>query len=257
MARKQKNIPGIEMDADDLSATASSRRVKQEATYTPEWKCEYCQKVLANETYFMKHKCKEKERTLELATPVGQAAYSFYCDWMKYYKRKAPSIDTFGTSRYYSSFVEFAKHVKKLSIGEPGKFLEIMCDKDISPMLWRRDQCYTLYLEWMDKKQEPLEQVRVSIETLLDLAEKEEVASLSDIFTHLGTRRLAELIRLRKVSPWFLFCSKKFISYLKSIPQDEANELSSIVNPSYWGNKLMEHKALVKEIMEINSEMGL
>jgi hypothetical protein len=176
---------------------------------------------------------------------------------MKYYKRKPPSVDTFGTSRYYTTFVEFAKHVKKLSIGDPSKFLELMCAKDISPMLWRRDQCYTMYLEWIDKKQDPLEQVKNSIEELLDLCDKENVENLSDIFAHLGTRRLAELIRLRKLSPWFLFCSKGFGDFIKSVPKDESSELSAIMNPEHWTKRFQDSRDTVKEIMQINREMGL
>lgn len=257
MARKTKEIPGVVMDAEDLSTGTSHRRVRREVTeYNPEWKCQYCGKVLANETYYMKHFCKEKVRSEELATPIGQAAYMIYCDWMKAYKRKAPSIDTFGTSRFYSSFIEFAKHVKKLNIGDPSKFVEIMCNKDISPALWRRDQCYSMYLEWIDKKQDPLEQVKGSIMTLLDISEKESV-NLPDIFIHIGVRRLAELIRLRKLSPWFLFCSRKFSEYLKAIAKEESMELSAIINPAYWTTKLQDNRELVKEIMIINKEMGL
>jgi len=125
MARKAKENPVVMMDADDLVSSASHRRrkVSTEDSYNPEWKCQYCGKVLANETYYMKHSCREKERTEELATPIGQGAYMFYCDWMKAYKRKAPSADTFATSRYYTSFIEFARHVKKLNIADPAKFV--------------------------------------------------------------------------------------------------------------------------------------
>ena len=245
------------IDVDDLSQRAAHRRRKVDTTFKPDWKCEFCKKVLTNETYFMKHHCREKARSEELATPIGVAAYSFYCEWMKAYKRKPPTIDTFGTSRYYSAFIEFAKHVKKLNIHDPLKFLEIMCSKDVSPTMWRRDQCYSMYLEWMDKKQDPLEQVKTSIETLMDIAERDEVKNFSDIFIHLGVRHLAELIRLRKLSPWFLFCSKKFGEYLKAISREESLELSAIINPAYWTTKLQENKMVVKEIMEINKEMGL
>jgi hypothetical protein len=258
MAKKEKELPNIVMDADSLSSGSSHRRARrtEESDFKPEWKCEYCGKVLANETYFMKHSCREKERTLELATPIGQAAYMFYCDWMKAYKRKPPSIDTFSTSRYYTSFVEFARHVKKLNIGDPAKFVEIMCTKDVSPALWRRDQCYTLYLEWIDKKQDPLEQVQNSIVELLDICERESV-EISNVFIHLGVRRIAELIRLRKLSPWFLFCSGQFSSYLKAVSKEESLELSAIINPSYWTSKLQDQRDTVKEIMKINQEMGL
>lgn len=257
MAKKIKEVANIVMDADILSSGASHRRVKKDVEFKPEWKCDYCKKVLANETYFMRHHCKEKTRSEELATPIGQAAYMFYVDWMKIYKRRPPDQDTFATSRYYNSFIEFAKHVKKLNLANPTKFLEIMHAKDISPVLWRRDQCYSMYLEWMDKKQDPLELVKTSIETLLDVAEREEVKNLSDIFIHLGPKRLAELIRLRKISPWFLFCSVKFGLYLRGLARDEQNEMSSIINPAYWTTKLNDCPEVVKEIREINKEMGL
>lgn len=248
----------ILFDLDSLAEKASHRRVSSDvAAFKPEWKCEYCSKVLTNETYFMRHSCREKERSLELSTPIGQAAYMFYCDWMKAFKRKPPSIDTFGTSRYYTTFVEFAKYVKRLNIGDPAKYVELMCARDLSPMLWRRDQCYSAYLEWMDKKQDPLEQVKVSIETLMDLMEREDIEHFADIFSHLGSRQIAELIKLRKLSPWFLFCSRKFSDFLKSIPKDESTELSSIINPAYWTTKLQDNRELVKDIMQINKEMGL
>lgn len=257
MAKKTTELANIIMDADTLSSKASHRRVKKDVEFKPEWKCDYCKKVLANETYFMRHHCKEKTRSEELATPIGQAAYLFYVDWMKLYKRRPPDQDTFATSRYYNSFVEFAKHVKKLNLASPSKFLEIMHAKDISPVLWRRDQCYSMYLDWLDKKQDPLELVKLSIETLLDITDKEDVQYLSDVFIHLGPKRIAELVRIRKVSPWFLFCSGKFSAYLRSLARDEQNEMSAIINPSYWTAKLNENPALVKEILQINKEMGL
>jgi hypothetical protein len=243
------------LDPDLLSIGASHRRVKK-VEFNPEWKCEFCSKVFTSETYFMRHSCREKIRYEELSTPIGQAAYMFYCDWMKYYKRKAPSKDTFGTSRYYGAFIAFAQHVKKLNLSNPDKFLELMCSKDISPMLWRRDQCYSMYLEWVDKKQDPLEHVKTSIETLLDVSEAENV-ELSDVFVYLGEKKICELIKLRKLSPWFLFCSKKFTDFLKTISKEESIEMSAVINPTYWTAKLQENKSLVKQIVEINRDMGL
>lgn len=247
------------VEIEEIGKRASHRRrdISKPDEFTPEWKCQYCKKVLANEAFYMRHNCKEKKRAEELATPTGVAAYEFYCDWMKAYKRKPPNIDTFATSRYYGSFVEFAKHVKKLNLHNPTKFVEIMCDKDISPMMWRRDQCYSMYLEWMDTRIDPLEQVKTSIETLFDIAEKEGIKNLHEVFGVLGVAQLAELVRLRKLSPWFLFCSRKFSEFLKTLSIEDTVELSAIINPTYWTAKLQEHKATVNEIMNINKEMGL
>jgi hypothetical protein len=254
--KQEENI----LDLDVLNASASFRRKdssNEKAVFKPEWKCEYCGKVLSNETYFMRHTCKEQTRSEELSTTIGQAAYFFYCEWMSMYKRKPPSIDTFATSRFYTSFLEFAKHVKKLKISNTTKFIEIMKDKDISPMLWRRDQCYSMYLEWMDKKQDPLDQVQGSIETLFDISDKEDVHEIGKIFDHLGVRRIIDLVKLRKLSPWFLFCSRAFSTFLKNIPREDTIELSAVINPNFWTVKLQDNKEIVKDIMKINTEMGL
>ena len=246
----------MEIDAANLNSQASFRRTAKVAPVQGiGWTCEYCNKTLATEAYFMRHDCKEKKRAAELETPIGKSAYLFYCDWMKYYKRKPPTIETFATSRYYNSFIEFAKHVKNLNIKNVDKFLEILCQKDLSPILWRRDQCYSLYLEWVDKHSDPLEQVKTSIETLIAISEKEGV-DLDGIFEHMGPKLIAEQVRLRTLSPWFLFCSRKFNSYLKTISQEDVQELSSIINPSYWTSKLQSNMKVVKEIMEINKGMG-
>lgn len=250
-----KQSPLVEMDSEELAIKAQHRR-RNPTQFNVEWKCEYCGKVLSNETYFLKHTCKQKTRAEEINSPLGKSAYFFYCDWMKAYKRKPPNIETFTTSRYYASFVAFAKHVQKLKLADPNSFVQMMCLKDISPMLWRRDQCYSMYLEWLDRNTNPLDQVKQSIECLIDLSTEMNV-ELSEIFNVVGITKITELIRERKLSPWFLFCSKKFSVFLKSISKDETIELSAVINPSHWAEKLQNDKKLVKDIMEINQEIGL
>jgi hypothetical protein len=242
------------MDVDKLKEKASSR--KAEKVEKIGWHCQYCDKTFTLETAFMNHVCQERTRFEELRSPVGQAAYAYYCEWMTAYKRKAPNIDTFAISRYYSSFVKFAQHAVDLSFPNPIHFIKLMVEKDISPMLWRRDQCYSIYLEWIDKTLDPLDQVQISIETLIDIAGKEGV-ELTSVFTHLGEKRITELIRLRKLSPWFLFCSTAFGDFLRANPVEDLQAMMAIINPAYWSAKLDANDAVVQEIKEINAQIGI
>lgn len=243
------------IDINDLRQKAAARRATSEVQ-KPEWKCHYCGKSYTSETFYMNHFCKERERYEEIRSPVGQAAYQYYCEWMKLYRRKPPAIDTFTTSRFYTSFIKFAKNVVTISLPSPELFIRLMVERDISPTLWARDQCYSIYLEYFDKTADPFQQVQTSIEKLIDISEKENV-ELCNIFGHLGPARVIELIRLRQLSPWLMFCSIKFGDFLKSISQDEWTQISKIINPSYWSNKFDENKDIINEIKEISNGIGL
>ena len=242
------------LDLDAIRERAAKRRENPVAR--AEWECHYCNKKFTNETFFLNHFCKERERYEEIRTPIGQAAYQYYCEWMKLYKRKPPAIDTFSSSRFYTSFVKFAKNAITINLPSPEMFIRLMVERDISPTLWARDQCYSIFLEYFDKNVDPFEHVQKSIEKLMDIAEKENV-ELGNIFMHLGPNRVIELIRLRQLSPWFLFCSAKFGEFLKSITQDEWAEIAKIVNPSYWSEKLDAGSDKVAEIINISNELGL
>lgn len=235
----------------NIKELAKSRRFEK-----PKWKCEYCNKIFSTEDGLMYHNCSVKERLEELRGISGQVAYQYYSEWMKFYKRKAPPAETFLTSRYYKSFINFVEHVNKLKIPDPLAFIKLMAEKDISPMLWRRDQCYTLFLHHYDKSIDPLEQVALSIETLIDIAHKHEI-KLSNVFDHIGIKHIMELIRLRKLSPWVIFSSKACGEYLHTLNKEETQELSTLINPIYWSEKLELNKDLVKDISKICDEVGI
>lgn len=257
--RTNKVEKGI-MSSIDINAirdaAASRRNSLQSVQNDAAWNCHYCGKNFTHETSFMNHFCKERERYEELRSPIGQAAYAYYCEWMRLYRRKPPSIDTFATSRFYTSFVRFAQHVNVISLPSADMFVRLMCERDISPTLWTRDQCYSIYLEFYDKAYDPIEQVRVSVETLIDIAGKEQI-ELSAVFKHIGPAKVIELLRLRKLSPWFIFCSAKFGEFLKTLPAEDWAEMSKVINPIYWSEKLDTNKALVADIIDISNGIGL
>lgn len=247
-----------EIDVDTLRQLASSRRnqVGDVQNSNSKWECDFCKKIFKFENAFMNHYCKERERFEELKSPFGQAGYEYYCEWMRLHKRKAPNIDTFATSKFYTAFVKFAKRAVQLDLPNPDMFIRLMVDRDISPLLWARDQCYSIYLEFYNSKVDPLDQVKETIETLMDIAEKENV-DLSDIFKHLGSRRITDLIRKRAVTPWLLFCSVSFGEFLKGLEPDEWSEMSAVINPAYWSEKLALSKNVVNDIIKISNELGL
>lgn len=242
-------ISARRISADDAEVASSYKRGV--------WQCHYCVKRFGSEAVFMRHTCEPKRRAQEITNPKGQAAFSYYNLWLKHKKFKAQTIDAFMQSRYYRSFLKFAEMVVAAGISKPERYVKLMCDIDnITPDLWCREQSYRVYLDWMDKQEDPLAQVQSSIECLMDLAEKEEV-DYRIIIEHLGAQRILGLITQRQLSPWFLLHSSKLQALLKTLDAESLKAFDRAINIGAWVERLKEHQHLRKDILHIVKEVDL
>jgi hypothetical protein len=220
------------------------------------WACNYCNQRFQGETRFMKHHCEPKRRAETLVSPLGQGAYAFYRDWMKMRKFGQPGAPAFLESKFYRSFINFTQLVIDANISRPDKYMELMVEGEIQPALWCSSGAYNLYTAWFDSLHDPLEQVSESINHLIDICEKEDV-KLENIFEHLGVQRILSLIRQRRLSPWFLFCSASFGKVLKTLDRAHLKSFDAVVNSNYWGGKFQTERAAVEQIKMIVKEIGL
>lgn len=204
----------------------------------------------------MKHRCKDMEKAEMIRSPKGQAAYSYYSMWMKAFNRKTPNIETFATSQYYTSFVKFVDHVHRLHIPAPEKYILLMKRQNIQPTLWMRDECYSKYLEWIDRASCPLDQAQITVDTLYKIAAPAGV-HVADVFNLLHPREIIDLVRLRKLSPWLLLCSTTFKAFLARLDVDDRNQLVTIVGFSYWADKFNDNPETVSRMKEIAAAMEI
>lgn len=220
------------------------------------YECKFCLKPFVRESSFMKHSCKEMKRADEIRTAEGIGAYEYYCTWMRLSNRKAPPIETFTTSRYYKSFKDFFEKVKKLKLPSPETFIRLMTKGQISPMLWCRDECYSKYLEWIDRTSDPIEQASVSVDTLYKIAETCDTP-VTHVFQMVNYREVMQLIRQRQLSPWLLLCSKEFKTFLGGLEESEKDELLNLIGYTYWAEKFESNPAIVQQMKLIAAELGI
>lgn len=220
------------------------------------WLCSYCNTRFQSETRFMRHTCKEKDRAFEIKSPLGQAAFGYYQAWMKLKRFSQPSSAAFLESKYYKAFINFAQLVIDANISRPDKYMELMVEAEVLPILWCREQCYGVYLEWIDKLSDPLDQVQASVNYLLDICEKESF-QLPEIFDKLGVQRVLNLVRQRRLTPWLLFCSPSFGKFLKELDKEQLKVFNTVVNASFWGDKFQKERATLEHIKLIVKEVGL
>lgn len=231
------------IDSNSLKNNSGFRRRSVEKG----WTCHHCRKVFVLEKAFMTHSCKEKRRAEEMKTIIGQVAYGYYVDWMKAKKFKAPPIDTFISSRYYLAFMKFAAMAAQVNIEKPNTYINLMVRRDLSPTMWHRSQCYSIYLQFIDNEADPFELVANSIEKLERIAASENV-NVIDIFNHLGFKRILELIRLRTLSPWLLLHSSKFKEFLGTIDELDLKLLMGIINIGSW-LEIFEKKPEIRDVL--------
>jgi hypothetical protein len=211
---------------------------------------------MTSERVFMRHTCKESERSEEIQTVHGQQGYTLYKLWLERQRKKAPPVETFLTSAYFTAFLKFAKYTREIGIADPARYLEVMTDKKIAPALWTRPECYSMYLESMDKFSTPYQQATMTVETLMALAEGFNVET-KDVFKELQFSDVLDLIQQRKFSPWLLLCSKSFREWYTKLEDVQRTHLMKSIGINFWTQKFEEHPTIVKDLKEIATALEI
>lgn len=249
------------MNRETLRSQASRRRSGEmpvaEEPKKGGWTCHHCGRTLQHEKVFFKHHCMEKVRFEELRTPIGQAAFSYFNEWMRAKKRSTQSLDTFSTSRYYTTFLKFAQHVIKTKLPDPEAFIQLMCRHgNDDPGLWCRDEIYSIYLKVYDKAVPPITQFLRTIDELKALS-KDHGVELKDVFVAVGPSALADLIRRKKLTFWGLMASTRFKSYLLKLPHAEQSWVADAINVHAASIRIGEDALLFAEFVRAMAEEGL
>jgi len=222
------------------------------------FKCAYCDARYIQEKAFLKHTCREKTRSDEFKTIAGQLAWSCYQLWFKVSKRFEPTPDIFLESPMYNHFMHFAHFAKRVQVADVPSYVKIMVkENNIPPSMWTLPDAHAIYLNKLDRLISPLRMVDISIDTLFDLADDYGVP-VSDIFNVVKPNEIIILIQRRKLSPWLLLKSKKFVDfYANATAADEKIIMKTLVKFQFWHAKFLKHKKEVEQIKTIVSELNL
>lgn len=223
--------------------------------------CKFCQKSFAYESKFREHECKQMKRHLEIQTPIGQAAWSYYQFWMRTQHRHISSgITSFLDSKYYISFVKFAKFVQKISLPDVNLYIKLMVQKTMPPPLWMSDEIYAVYLDHLDKKLTPSQHAEISINTLFAYAKKNglDESEVDQIFDILHPNDLIAMLRERRLSPWLLLQSKSFARMLRDrTTPEQFIIIQTIIHPDVWHDKMAKHPDEVAKMKKYVEALGI
>lgn len=221
------------------------------------FRCTYCGAGFVDESKYMKHECKAMQRDKEIRTPTGQAAYNYYSQWMVYQQKKPPKVQTFLSSRYYTSFIKFARFVKSAAVPNPSQFIRFMIKRDMDPHIWHNDAIYSEYIEYLDKGSDPFQQADYTVNYLFKIAD-ELGCDIGEVFNQLEPIEVIDMIRKRLLSPWILLHSSKFQTFVKNKFNTEQQQLFRvIVSPVTWKRRRAENPEVVEKMKKIVKELNL
>lgn len=221
------------------------------------YECKFCGTRFKIESRYMSHRCRAMIRDEQIRTPLGHTAWSYYQKWMKSHRRAVPSIETFLTSKFYTTFIKFAQFAQKVGLPDVDTFIWYMREKKIPPVIWINNDIYTSYIEFIDKKSDPNKQALQTIDRLFKLADEFQV-DVSDVFEHLDPNDVILMLHRRQISPWILLHSKKFREFLINKTTDQEKIiLESIIRPDYWAGKKKQFPEVVAQMKKYVHELDL
>lgn len=190
-----------------------------------------------------------------MQTPAGQTALSFYQTWNKCCHRHI-NPTSFLASKYFVTFIKFAKFVQKIQLPEPDMFIKLMVKRDLPPTLWTSDQVYAIYMEYLDKQLTPAQHAKITINTLFRLADAHEVG-VGDVFKVIHCNEVIALIRERQLSPWILLFSKQFKELLISAAPEQRVILETIIRADHWIEKFKQQPEIVEQMKKYAKELDI
>lgn len=219
--------------------------------------CSFCSKKFVRESAYLKHKCKYMVRYELFNTVIGHLAYMTFNQWRKISNLPPTDVEKFVNSKYFPSFERFAKFCKHQSIPDKIGYIELMVEKKLPPFMWTDVDVYDFYLENFDKNYTIEKKVDITSETIKNICSKIE-CDTKDFFDYVEPINLLKMITSRKLSPWVLLLSQKFLDFMKYKADKETKLLfNTFIDTLKWKKLFSQNPEKIVYIKSVIKELKL
>lgn len=217
-------------------------------------KCEFCKKVMESSDSLIKHNCQKKKRWMEKDTKINRIAYSAFERFFKinYPKQKRKEYREFIDSRYYNSFITFAKYLILLENIDISVFIDYIIKNQIPLSDWNSDYVYQSYIKEKIYREDIDDAFIRSMNIIKEWANDNDL-SWKDFFKDVDKDYAKKLLSTGKLSPWvvFIFDGENLLSRFTT---SDMNDIDFILNVETWNKKLTINKKRMKELRNISKE---
>ena len=159
-------------------------------------------------------------------------------------------------SPYYTAFIKFGNYCIDVNVLNPPRYIDWLLKNNYAiDGSWVSDKTYTLFLIQYLRDEDELDAVARSIETTIDMAEKENILS-KDYLRYGNPNKICYAITTGKLSPWILFQSASGKEFLEKLDETQVKMIFDYINPQLWAVKFKRDIAKTKEIEELLKSAG-
>lgn len=213
---------------------------------------------MARKSTFEKHQCEQLKRHNLCRTKAGLTAFENYKYWLNKKNNKTiKKVETFINSRSFTSFIEFENFCKQRGIPDSKLYIDFMVSLEAPPSLWRAPDFYDKFIEYFDAEVSPKTKMTITMRTIDSLATVLD-CNPNEIFRHLYPSEVATLVHERRLSPWILLFSTKFLHYMHMVKDPSQHTmLTTVINARRWKDIIDSDPEAVRLAKRIVEELNL
>ena len=179
--------------------------------------------------------CVKKRRHLDkdnVASRMGLELYRRYFE-LNTATKNAKTIEEFIESRYYKSFIKFARRLMDLRPVDQARFVDYVFRNGVKDRDWCKDVVYEAYIVDLLSKEPASRGLERSIKTMEQWGTDHNVP-FNMFFAEVSPAEATHLVKMGKISPWVLYLAETSDLLWDRLSDEQANIISSVVDPKLW-----------------------
>jgi len=222
-----------------------------------ELSCTFCGKFFRRESTLQVHNCEQKKRFFQKNDPGVQIGFQTYLRFFELTQgtSKLKTHEDFSTSPYYTAFVKFGKHIKKINAVAPALFIDWIIKQNKKLDKWCRDDMYEEFLHNYLRKEKAEEAIERFVEFTVEWGIEND-AEFNHVFWLGNENKICYYITLGKISPWALYNCDTGIKFLEELNEEQVQYIFKWIDPSYWQRHFIDYMADTELIKKALSDGG-
>lgn len=191
-----------------------------------------------------------------MRTREGYLALESYNEWMKAQGKRQQTPEIFMKSMYFLSFERFANFLKEAEITSYRGFIGLMVTNGVDPKFWTDHRAYAMFIEYHDRIIPVDEQIRITINAMLDVTEQRDVP-INKFYDVVEDSELISLIQRRKLTPWILLRSMKFKNKLRYMSEEQRLIIAKMLRIPLWKIRFDNNPQVVDDVNQLIFELEI
>lgn len=219
------------------------------------YKCHFCGKSFARETWFKKHMCEKKARFMESHNISTIRAHRLFNHWQRrsgiLRKGKEKSMEDFCKSPLFITFKRLEEFANERALFSAFKYVDWIVENAIPEKKWYEPETVAEFEAFMRDTTSPARQARSTLR-YIRLYCMEKDMNPNSFFDEISVSKAMSMIQANQISPWVLFgYEPAVVGLLDRFQGEMLYRLDEHLNIPYWLERVRNEPEASQEVVDI------